>query len=55
MSYSGLEFGIAIGGCTGAVARVAGMMEPGLGTEVDMSTGLIRGFDTGIGMLGLLL
>jgi len=43
MSCSGLEFGTAMGGCTGAVARVAGLMEPGLGTWVDMSTGLTGG------------
>ena len=55
MGCSGLEFGAAMGGCTGVVVRVVGMMELGLGTWVDMSTGLIRGFDTGIGMLGLLL
>jgi len=52
MSYSCLEFGIAID--TGAVARVAGM-EPGLGTWVDMSRGLMGGFGMGIGMLELLL
>ncbi len=54
MSYSGLEFDIAMGGCTGAVVRVAGM-EPGLGTWVGMRTGLMGGIGMGIGMLGLLL
>ena len=53
MSCSGLEFGTAMGACTGAVARVAGLMELGLGTWVGMSTGLIRGFGMGIDMLEL--
>ncbi len=55
MSYSGLEFGTAMGGRTGAVVRVAGLMESGLGTWVGMRTGLMGGFGMGIGMLGLLL
>ena len=44
MSYSGLEFDIAIG--TGAVARVAGL------AEFELGTGLEIGLDTG--MVGLL-
>ena len=60
MSSCGLEFDIAIGICTTVVVRVAGLAELGLGrrsglcTEFDMSTGLMQGVDTGIGMLGLL-
>lgn len=49
-----MELGIAMGVCTGAV-RVAGVTEPGLGTEFDMRMGLVWGFGMGIGMVGLLL
>ncbi len=43
-----------MGGRTGAVVRVAGLMESGLGTWVGMRMGLMGGFGMGIGMLGLL-
>ena len=51
-SYCGLEFEIAIGACTVAVVRVAGMTESGMGTKSGMYTGLEMGFD--MGMLELL-
>jgi hypothetical protein len=60
-SYSGLEFDIAIGVGMGTAVRIAGLMELGVGqksglcTEFDKSTGSVRAFDTGIGMLELLL
>ena len=50
-----MEFGIALDDCTDAVVRVAGLMKAGLSAEVGMRTGLTEGFDTGIGMLELLL
>jgi hypothetical protein len=48
-SCSGLESEIAIGFCSGA-----GMMEPGMGRDFDMDTGLDIGLDTGMGMFELL-
>ncbi len=47
-SCSGLEFEIAMGFCTGAVVRVAGLAGFGLDTWLEMWVG------TGMGMLGLL-
>jgi hypothetical protein len=61
VSYSGLVFDLAIGVGMGTVVRVAGLMElgvdrkSGLCTKFDMNTGSVRAFDTGIGMLELLL
>jgi hypothetical protein len=51
-SYCGLEFEIAIGFCTGAVVRVAGMTESGMDTKSGMYTALEVGF--GMDMLELL-
>ena len=48
MSYSGLEFEIAIGFCTGAVVTVAGLAEFGLDMRLEVC------FGRGMGMVGLL-
>jgi hypothetical protein len=48
MSYSGLEFEIAIGFCTDAVVTVAGLAEFELGTALEAC------FGRGMGMVGLL-